>query len=47
MKILFICLGIILLVSIITYSVGTILEYRKKKVLEEMNKALKYFDNEE
>lgn len=40
MKILFICVGIILLVSIITYIIGSILEYRKKKVINEINKQL-------
>ena len=40
MKILFICVGIILLVSTITYIIGSILEYRKKKVINEINKQL-------
>lgn len=45
-KIVFICVGIILLVSIITYLIGTILEYRRKKIIDEMNKALEDLENE-
>lgn len=45
-KITFICLGIIVLVSILTYIIGTILEYRKKKIIDEMNKALEDLENE-
>ena len=39
-KIMLICVGIILLISIITYFIGTILEIRKKKVINEINKQL-------
>lgn len=46
-KIVFICVGIILLVSIITYAIGTILEYRKKKIIEAMNKVLEDLENED
>ena len=45
-KISFICVGILLLVSIITYVIGTILEYRRKKIIDEMNKVLKDLENE-
>ena len=45
-KIVFICVGIILLVSIITYAIGTILEYRRKKIINEMNKVIDDMTNE-
>lgn len=45
MKIMFICVGIICLVSLITYLIGTILEYRRKKIIDEMNKALEHLED--
>lgn len=45
-KIVFICVGIILLVSIITYAIGMILEYRRKKIINEMNKVIDDMTNE-
>lgn len=47
MKLVYICLGIILFVSFITYIIGTILERRKKKIIDEMNKYLESIENNE